>query len=83
MTAQRSADDDDRKRLSKHLQRLLDQLKTRRRLTNHEVRQIAGSRGMGRVHDLIQRGHAIEVRKDSGSTWLVIYHAAPEQLSMF
>ena len=67
-------DRQDEQRISGHLKRLLDELRSRRTLTNHEVRQIAGSRGMARVNTLIRDfGFDIDVRKDHGATWLVTY----------
>lgn len=65
-------DTQDRERIAHHLQKLLDELKARRVMTNHEVRRVAGSRGMGRVNDLIKLHHQpIYVRKIDRSTWEV------------
>lgn len=67
-------DAEDHKRISKHLAKLLDALKRRGVMTNVEVRAVAGSRGMGRVNDLIVKHHEpITVRKLKGALWEVRY----------
>lgn len=70
-------DAEDAGRMAKHLTTLLDVLRAKRVLTNVEVRQIAGSRGMGRVNELQKRGEPITVRKLTGSIWEVRYDAPP------
>lgn len=70
-------DTEDAGRIAKHLSNLLEALKAKRVLTNTEVRQIAGSRGMGRVNELQKRGEPITVRKLTGSIWEVRYDAPP------
>lgn len=70
-------DSEDAVRLSKYLAKLLDVLQVKRVLTNHEVRAIAGSRGMARVTELKALGHPITTRKLAGSTWQVVYGDAP------
>ncbi len=66
-------DREDAVRLKGNRERLLDALRAApdRTLTNHQVRAIAGSRGMGRVNELIHSGYDIEVTKQRGATWLV------------
>jgi hypothetical protein len=39
--------------------------------TNHQLREIGGSRAMGRVNELQKEGHRISVVKQNQSTWLV------------
>jgi len=74
-------DREDGRRISAKQQTLLDALRSKRVLTNHEVRAIAGARGMGRVNELINDfGHHIDVKKDSGSTWLVTYVGGPGEV---
>ena len=68
-------DTEDAVRISKHLAKLLDALKTAGVLTNHQVREIAGSRGMGRVNELQKLGHPITTRKLKGGLWEVRYNA--------
>jgi hypothetical protein len=78
-------DAQDDARVTKHLQALLTALQGApgRTLTNHEVRQVAGVRGMARVHDLQQRGYRIDVRKQDRSTWLVRYLGVDGQPALF
>jgi len=70
-------DSEDAIRISKHLATLLAALQRDRVLTNTQVRAIAGSRGMARVSELKQRGHAITVRKLTGAIWEVRYDSPP------
>lgn len=67
-------DADDHGRVAKHLARLLAVLQIKGVMTNHEVRAISGSRGMGRVNTLQKMGHPITTRKITGSTWEVRYN---------
>lgn len=63
-------DTEDHTRISRHLAKLLDELKRRRVMTNTEVRACAGTRGMGRINDLIRKHHEpITVRKLKGGLW--------------
>ncbi len=64
-------DAEDILRTRKHLAKLLDTLKSRRVMSNHDVRRCAGSRGMGRVNELQHLGYPITVRKVSRSDWEV------------
>jgi len=65
---------EDRLRTRQALYRLRELLRLRHVLTNHEVRAVAGSRGMARVHELIHDfDEPITVVKDRGATWLVTY----------
>lgn len=63
-------DAEDRTRIARHLERVLERLR-RGPATNHELRELAGSRAMGRVNELQKAGYAIDVRKESRSTWRV------------
>ena len=62
-------DTEDALRISAHLRRLLETLQRLGTMTNHEVRALAGSRGMGRVNDLQKKGYPITVRKLKGADW--------------
>ena len=66
-------DAEDHGRVAKHLQRLLAALQIHGVLTNHQVRAIAGSRGMARATELKHMGHPITTRKIDGATWEVRY----------
>ena len=69
-------DAEDHNRISKHLERLRDELKRRGVMTNDEVRKVAGSRGMGRINTLIRDFHEpITVRKIKGGLWECRYNA--------
>ena len=68
-------DAQDATRIATHLDRLLTALQEQRVLTNHRVREIAGSRGMGRVNELQKLGYPITVRKTDKSTWEVRYES--------
>lgn len=70
-------DTEDHGRIAKHLQRLLAALQIKGVLTNVEVRELAGSRGMGRVSELTHMGHPITTRKLRGGLWEVRYDAPP------
>lgn len=70
-------DKQDAERISSHLRKLLDALRERGVLTNHQVRRIAGSRGMARANELQKKGYPITVRKLDRSTWEVRYNAPP------
>ena len=69
-------DAQDHGRVAKHLARLLAALQIHGVLTNHQVREIAGSRGMARATELKNMGHPITTRKIDRSTWEVRYERA-------
>jgi len=69
-------DAEDHGRVAKHLARLLAALQIHGVLTNHQVREIAGSRGMARATELKNMGHPITTRKIDRSTWEVRYAMA-------
>jgi hypothetical protein len=69
-------DAEDHGRVAKHLARLLAALQIHGVLTNHQVREIAGSRGMARATELKNMGHPISTRKLAGSVWEVRYDKA-------
>lgn len=66
-------DAEDHGRIAKHLERLLAALQIKGVLTNVEVREIAGSRGMARATELKHLGHPITTRKLKGGLWEVRY----------
>lgn len=68
-------DTEDHGRIAKHLERLLAALQLAGVLTNVQVREIAGSRGMARATELKNMGHPITVRKLTGAIWEVRYNA--------
>lgn len=70
-------DAEDHGRALSNKQKLLLALQRRGVLTNHEARALAGSRAMGRCHELIQEGYPITVRKLKGATWEIRYAQPP------
>lgn len=66
-------DHEDKLRTLSNKEKLRAALKRRGVLTNIEVRAVAGSRGMGRCHELIKEGEPITVRKLKGATWEIRY----------
>lgn len=67
-------DSEDRVRTLTNKAKLLAALKLRGVLTNHQCREIGGSRALGRIHELIHDdGEPITVRKLNKSTWEVRY----------
>jgi len=68
-------DAEDNARISKHLAKLRDALRERGVMSNHEVRRVAGSRGMGRVNTLVKMGLPITVRRIKGADWEVRWNA--------
>ena len=70
-------DHEDRIRTASNKQKLLEALKARGVLLNHEARAIGGSRALGRIHELIKEGHPITVRKLKGATWEIRYLMTP------
>ncbi len=68
-------DAEDHGRIAKHLACLLAALQIKGVMTNVEVREIAGSRGMARCSELKHMGHPITTRKLRGGLWEVRYDA--------
>lgn len=67
-------DAEDKRRTLSNKAKLLAALKLRGALTNHQCREIGGSRALGRIHELIHDdGEPITVRKLTGGTWEVRY----------
>lgn len=66
-------DAEDKLRTLSNKAKLLQLLKSRGVITNEEARRVAGSRAMGRCHELIKAGEPITVRKVKGATWEIRY----------
>lgn len=66
-------DAEDRARAKSNQAKVLEHLMTYGVSTNHRLREIGGSRAMGRVHELQKAGHRITVTKRERSTWEVRY----------
>lgn len=70
-------DAEDRSRTLSNKQKLLAALQARGVMLNHEVRAIAGTRGMGRAHELkvelakLKPPQIITIRKLKGAVWEV------------
>jgi hypothetical protein len=70
-------DAEDKQRTLSNKAKLLQALKERGSLTNEQARRIAGSRALGRCHELIREGHPITVRKLKGAIWELRYDMTP------
>ena len=67
-------DQEDTARTLSNKEKLLAALKERGSMTNEQARRIAGSRALGRCHELIKEGHPITVRKLHGALWELRYN---------
>lgn len=70
-------DAEDRERTLSNKEKLLRFLKERGSCTNEQARRVAGSRALGRCHELIKEGHPITVRKIKGAIWELRYDMPP------
>lgn len=70
-------DAEDRTRAVSNKEKLLAFLRERGSCTNEQARRIAGSRALGRCHELIKEGHPITVRKLHGAVWELRYDQPP------
>ncbi len=69
-------DHEDKLRTLSNKAKVLAALKRRGVMTNEEIRAVGGSRGMGRVNELIHEDkEPITVRKLTGAIWEVRYNA--------
>lgn len=68
-------DSEDRERALSNKDKLFRLLKLKRVITNEEARAVAGSRAMGRAHELKKElgDDVIQIRKVHGAVWEIRY----------